>query len=139
MDLAAPGNDVHDLKGVQVRIELHSWRDEAGLILDEVEGIYHVVRRNLTVDAYAEEADDCALERVVHRERGALPLFHVEGDLLEPTHVEESLVLDGREAWVVEEVAEHEGPRLLLLETAGELCDLVLAQVAESVLLLSGC
>ena len=33
---------------------------------------------------------------------------------------------------MVEEVAEHEGPRLLLLETAGELCDLVLAQVAES-------
>lgn len=62
MDLAAPGHDIDDLERVQVRVELHPWRDQASLVLDEVERVNHVVRCDLTMNANAEEADDCALQ-----------------------------------------------------------------------------
>ena len=136
MNLSASRDHVHDLYGVEVVVQLHLGGHEASLVLHEVKCVYHVVGRDLPVHANAEEAYDRALQRVIHGERGSLPLFHVEGDLLEPAHVEEGLVLNGGQSWMVQEVTKHEGSRLVLLVTIVQLLECTLGLVG--LLLLRG-
>lgn len=53
--------------------------------------------------------------------------------------MEEGFVLDGRESWVVQKVAEHECSWLSLFETASQFGNLILAKITHRILLLGSC
>ena len=95
MNLTATSHNVDDLHGVHLALQVYLWWHKASLVLHKVERIYHIVHCDLAVHTDTQEANDGGLQRVVHCERRALALLHVEADLLEATHVEERFVLDG--------------------------------------------
>lgn len=83
-------------------------RHHTRLVLYEVERLDHEVHRHLPVHADRQHSDHSALEAVAQHERRPTALLHVERDALQPAHVEEGLVLDGRETRVMQEATVHE-------------------------------
>lgn len=66
----------------------------------------------LSVDADGHKTHYCALQGIIQCEGSSKPLLDVERYILKSAHVEESFELNRRQAWMVQEVAEHESSGL---------------------------
>ena len=95
-------------------ISVHLLWHDACLVLDEIKSLHHELGSCFSVHSNRQHADDTTCKAIVEAESRAGPTFHIEGDRLQPAHVEECFVLDLRKTRVVQEVAEHEASRLVL-------------------------
>jgi len=84
------------------------------LVLDEIESLHHELCSCFSVHSNCQHANDTTCKAIVEAESRAGATFHIEGDRLQATHVEECFVLDLRKARVVQEVAEHKASGLVL-------------------------
>jgi hypothetical protein len=97
-----------------VLLFLHTYllRQDSCLVLYEIQSFDHVVYCDFWMDSYRQHPNHSALKRVEQTECWSISFLHVELNRLQSAHVEEGFVLDGRQSWMVEIVAENEASGL---------------------------